>query len=65
MIAYIILITFVGSVFMSYKLGEISGFRKGFNECDKMFEKSLRSYSSILEECKEKNEIYEGKQNEK
>ncbi len=65
MIAYIILVTFVGSVILAYKLGEISGFKKGFDECDKLLQRNLKQVSEVLEKCEETHERNKGKENEK
>lgn len=65
MIAYIILITFVGSVVLAYKLGEISGFRKGFEECDKIHIRNISTISDVLKKCEDTNERNKGNENEK
>lgn len=56
MIAGIVLITFLGAVILSYKIGSINGYRKGFNECDAINMKDFGDY------VKHKNK---GKEDEK
>ena len=52
MIACIVLISFLSSMILSYKLGCINGFKQGFNECDALNERTIDELSSALENAR-------------
>jgi hypothetical protein len=44
MLAGIIFVTFLGALILSYKIGSINGYRKGYEECDAINMKDFGHY---------------------
>lgn len=57
MIFIILLLLSIAGLFISYKMGEITGYREGYDDCEHIWENSINDHhQSIIKSIKDAND---------